>query len=153
YPLKDMRGTAIALLGFGALLLAVLLSGWFKSSGLPVNVLGPILSFQAGEMVVWLAIGGVFAGLLRILAYRSSYGRVLEILFVASAFVITLAAHRQGMIHRPFFIGDFALVRGIDPSSILMAIGCGAVLSLAALLVMENNHRRLPYHFTVLGLL
>ena len=57
------------------------------------------------------------------------------------------------MIHRPFFIGDFALVRGIDPSSILMTMGCAAVLSLAALLIIENNQRRLPYHFAVLGML
>jgi len=57
------------------------------------------------------------------------------------------------MIHRPFFIGDFALTRGIDPSSILMAFGCVAVLSLAALLMIEHNHRRLPYHFAVLGAL
>ena len=34
-----------------------------------------------------------------------------------------------------------------------MAFGCAAVLSLSALLMMENNQKRLPYHFTVLGLL
>jgi hypothetical protein len=57
------------------------------------------------------------------------------------------------MIHRPYFVGDYALIRGIDPASILMAMGCGAVLCLAALLMMEQNQRRLPYHFAILGLL
>jgi transglutaminase-like putative cysteine protease len=78
---------------------------------------------------------------------------VVEILFVAAAVVVTLAAHRNGMIHRPFFIGDFALVRGIDPSNILLLFGCAAVLSLSALLIIENHQRRLPYHFTIIALL
>ncbi len=152
-PLRDMRAAAIVLAAAVVLAVAIVLGNAFKQSSLPVAVLGPMVSFEAGEVLLWLAAGAVLAALLRVLAVRSSYGRVLEILFVASAFVITLAAHRQGMIHRPFLIGDFALVRGIDPSSILMAIGCGAVLALSALLVMEGNHRRLPYHFAVLGLL
>ncbi len=87
------------------------------------------------------------------MSLRYSWGAVLEIVFVATAFIITLSAHRNGMIHRPYFIGDFALIRGLDPSAILMAMGCGAVLCLAALLMMENNHRRLPWHFAVLGML
>jgi len=90
---------------------------------------------------------------LRTCAHRMGFGAILEIVFVASAFVITLAAHRNGMIHRPFLIGDFALVRGIDPAAILMGIGCAAVLLLSALLINENNRRRLPYHLAVLGLL
>ena len=110
-------------------------------------------SFNTGEFIKFFAISASLTVCLRVLAQRTSYGAVIEILFVATAFVITLSAHRNGMIHRPFVIGDYALTRGIDPSSILMAFGCGAVLSLAALLMIENNHRRLPYHFTVLGLL
>jgi len=153
YPLRDMRLPAIAMSALLILVAAVLLSNTLKQSQLLVSILGPMLSFEAGEVILWLSIAALSAALMRTLAYRSSYGRVVEILFVACAFVITLSAHRQGMIHRPFFIGDFALVRGIDPSSILLAIGCAAVLSMAALLVMEKNHRRLPYHFMVLGLL
>ena len=57
------------------------------------------------------------------------------------------------MIHRPFLIGDFALIRGLNPSSILMALGCGAVVSLSTLLMVEKNQKRLPYHFGMLGIL
>ncbi len=153
YPLREMRGAAILLAGVMLLAAGFLLSNAFKQSALLAGLLGPMLSFEAGEVVLWLVFSLVLAGLIRVLAYRSNFGLILEILFVAFAFVVTLSAHRMGMIHRPFFLGDYALVRGIDPSSILMAIGCVAVLSLAALLIMENNHRRLPYHFSVLGLL
>ena len=112
-----------------------------------------ITSFTLSEGIKWFAISSSLTLILRILAQRTSYGSIVEILFVAAAFVITLAAHRNGMIHRPFLIGDFALIRGFNPSSILMALGCGAVVSLSALLMVEKNQKRLPYHFGMLGIL
>ena len=112
-----------------------------------------ITSFTLSEAIKWFAISSSLTLILRILAQRTSYGSIVEILFVAAAFVITLAAHRNGMIHRPFLIGDFALIRGLNPSSILMALGCGAVVSLSTLLMVEKNQKRLPYHFGMLGIL
>ena len=112
-----------------------------------------ITSFTLSEAIKWFAISSSLTLILRILAQRTSYGSIVEILFVAAAFVVTLAAHRNGMIHRPFLIGDFALIRGLNPSSILMALGCGAVVSLSTLLMVEKNQKRLPYHFGMLGIL
>lgn len=136
-----------------AVALSVPVSASFTTSELLVSLLGPMPSYQTGQMVFWLVLAGSTGLILRLLARRYNWGSLPELLFVASAFVITLAAHQRGMIDRPYFIGDFALIRGIDPSTILMAIGVSAVLALAILLIMENNHRRLPYHFSVLALL
>ena len=152
-PLKRLRTFTINLMSLSFLLMGLLLASLVTSTVLLSNLTSPMFSFNTGEFIKWFAISASLTVCLRVLAQRTSYGAVIEILFVAIAFVITLSAHRNGMIHRPFLIGDYALIRGIDPSSILMAFGCGAVLSLAALLMIENNHRRLPYHFTVLGLL
>jgi transglutaminase-like putative cysteine protease len=148
-----LRTTLVFLLVFLAVALSVLIAESFTSSDLAVSLLGPMASYQAGQMVLWLSLAASTGLILRLLARRYGWGSLPELLFVASAFVITLSAHQRGMIDRPYFIGDFALIRGIDPSSILMAIGVCAVLSLAILLIMENNHRRLPYHFSVLALL
>lgn len=146
--------TPVLLAGLASGLAIALLIGQLLVNSAPVAAtLTPLVSYQAGEFVKWLSISAVLAASLRLLAIRFSWGAVLEIVFVATAFVLTLSAHRNGMIHRPYFIGDFALMRGIDPSAILLAMGCGAVLCLAALLMMENNHRRLPWHFAVLGML
>ena len=112
--------------------------------------LSPIITYQFGEIVRWFAISFACSLFLRTLATRQVYGPILEILFVAAAFVFTLAAHRNGMIHRPFFIGDFAQIRGIDPSAILLTIGCAAVLTLSSLLVLEQSAKRLFYHFSTL---
>lgn len=152
-PLRKLRLGIIALAAIVVLGLGVALSAALTSSITLANLMGPLAAYETGEALQWFIFSASLSSLLRAIAQRTDFGRVLEILFVATAFVLTLSAHRQGMIHRPFFIGDFALTRGIDPSSILMAFGCVAVLSLAALLMIEHNHRRLPYHFAVLGLL
>lgn len=152
-PMARLRTGTIVLMSLGFLLLGLLLATLATTSSLLSNISSAMFSFNTGEFIKWFTISASLTVSLRALAQRTSYGAVVEIIFVATAFVITLSAHRNGMIHRPFIIGDYALTRGIDPSSILMAFGCGAVLSLAALLMIENNHRRLPYHFTVLGLL
>jgi len=152
-PLRRVRQSMINLFVALAIITAILLSSALTRSFAVGQMMSPMFSFQLGQVIMWLVAAAAFTTLLRSLAERSMSGKVLEILFVAAAFVIALAAHQQGMIHRPYFIGDFALIRGIDPSSILMAIGCVAVLGLAALLMMEKNHRRLPYHFTALALL
>lgn len=152
-PLNRLRTFTISTMSISMLLLGLLLASVVTNTTLLSNAVSPMFSFNTGEFIKWFAISASLTVYLRVLAQRTSFGAVVEILFVATAFVITLSAHRNGMIHRPFIIGDYALTRGIDPSSILMAFGCGAVLSLAALLMIENNHRRLPYHFTVLGLL
>ena len=152
-PLSQYRsGVLLAAMGL-LLFLGLSLSQFTVASSILASLLSPLVSYHIGEFIKWLFISALITSALRTCALRFSWGAVLEILFVATAFIITLSAHRNGMIHRPYFIGDFALMRGIDPSAILMAMGCGAVLCLAALLMMENNHRRLPWHFGVLGML
>ena len=152
-PLVQLRLLSIVLACVAVLGLGLILATVITNTGLLANLVSPIFAFNASEFIKWFAISFSLTVLLRALAHRTSFGAVVEIFFVASAFVITLSAHRNGMIHRPFLIGDFALIRGIDPATILMALGSGAVLSLAALLMLENNQKRLPYHFAVLGLL
>ncbi len=152
-PLDKLRTFSINSISLGFLLSGLFLASLVTRTTFLANLVSPMFSFTSGEFIKWLSISASVTLSLRVVAQRTSFGAVLEILFVATAFVITLSAHRNGMIHRPFVIGDYALTRGIDPSSILLAFGCGAVLSLAALLMIESNQRRLPYHFTVLGLL
>ncbi|MCG8413391.1 MAG: transglutaminase-like domain-containing protein [Pseudomonadales bacterium] len=152
-PLKHFQTYSLLAALFVTGLIGVSIAAVLVDSSLIANVLSPITAFNSSEFVAWLSLSFAITCSLRVLAHRTSYGAVIEIVFVAAAFIVTLAAHRNGMIHRPFFIGDFALIRGIDPATILMAFGCGAVLALAALLMMESNQRRLPYHFAVLGLL
>lgn len=148
-----LRTTSLLAFCLGLFLSGVLLSQFLVNTSAIAALLSPVTAFNIAEAVKWFAAAFALSAALRLLASRTSVGAVIEILFVAGAFVVTLAAHRNGMIHRPFFIGDFALTRGIDPSTILLAFGCLAVVSLCALLMAEQHQRRLPYHFAMLGLL
>lgn len=152
-PLTQLRTPVVLVLTLAGLIIGLVLSQLLAATNLLAELLGPIAAFNSSEAVKWFSLAVASAWILRTLAKRTGYGAILEILFVAVAFVITLAAHRNGMINRPFLLGDFAITRGIDPSTMLLAFGCGGVLALSALLMVEQNQRRLPYHFIVLGLL
>jgi len=151
--ITGMRSSALLSATLLLLFLGLTVASRLSYSTVAANFLGPISAYSSSEFVRWFSIAFSSSWALRILADRFSFGGIIEILFVAIAIVITLAAHRNGMINRPFLLGDFAITRGIDPSTILLVFGCTAVLALSALLIVEQNLRRLPYHFLVLGLL
>ncbi len=152
-PLKHLR-TPVILIAAALLALAGMIAGSLITGSSPVaSLFGPVAAFHLAEGVKWLCFSFALTGAVRVLAVRSSAGGIIEVLLVATGFVIILSAHRNGMINRPFFLGDFALSRGLDPATILLVLGCGAVLCLSALLLVEENRRRLPYHFALFGLL
>ncbi|MDC1512462.1 hypothetical protein N8575_11075, partial [Gammaproteobacteria bacterium] len=87
---------------------------------------------------------------LHLLSQRGAVGRIGELLFIACAVVFTLTAHRNGMIDRPFLLGDFALIRGYDPAYLLMTIGAVCLLLLTAINLQESSKGRVLYHLLVL---
>ncbi|ALO45563.1 hypothetical protein PS2015_893 [Pseudohongiella spirulinae] len=133
--------------------LTALLSRLLVGNSIIAGSIGAMLAYQSGQLLFWAVLACCIGIVLRLYARRYSWGNVPELLFVTAAFVITLAAHQRGMIDRPYFIGDFALIRGIDPSYVLMGIGVAAVLTLTVLLMLEGGQHRLPYHFSVLAVL
>ncbi|MEQ8956252.1 MAG: hypothetical protein RL120_19140, partial [Gammaproteobacteria bacterium] len=107
----------VLLIALGFVLASTLVNTrWFSV------LLSPVTAFNVAEFIKWFCLACGLTAVLRLLAQRSSVGGIIEIAFVATAFVITLSAHRNGMIHRPFFIGDYAITRGIDPSIILLML-------------------------------
>jgi protein-glutamine gamma-glutamyltransferase len=60
---------------------------------------------------------------------------------------VSVAGHREGMVHRPLAISNWAWSRGIDPVLVLLLLGGLGSLLVAALLVSEERRRRLPLHF------
>ena len=114
-PLNQLRSLPLIGLAIGFALLGFALAVTITDANIVSTLFSPMLAFNAGESIKWFCLSASITLSLRVLAHRTSFGAVLEIVFVASAFIITLAAHRNGMIHRPFFIGDFALVRESIP--------------------------------------
>ena len=142
------------LLGRGKLRLAVLLPGAAIALGLclllarvitraelvaewvgpgTALMLSAILRFGAGAMFPVLA--------LRALAVRRPSMVALELFAVTSGLAALFAAHRGGVISRPFWLADWAWRAGVDPAHVLLAIGGAAVLLLAILMVAETGKR------------
>ncbi len=151
--LERLRAPAIMLAAALLAAMGMIAAGLITGSELVAALLGPVAAFQLAEGVKWLVLGFALAGAVRALAARGGAGAMIEVLLVAAGFVAVLSAHRNGMINRPFFLGDFALSRGLDPALILLLTGAGAVLCLSALLLAEENRRRLPWHIALFGLL
>ena len=136
-------------LGFALL---TLLSGLAVVHGLLASpalagVLGPVVLLHLSQGLEWWVLGGCFAFALRFAARRRPMLALLEVLVAAVAVVTSFAAHRDGMVHRPLSIGDWAWSRGIDPVHVFLVLGGLGTFLLAALLVREERRRRLPLHF------
>lgn len=114
------------------------------------KLFGPVATIQLSEWALWLAISGPAIFALRFAARRRPLMAVLEVVVVAFAVAASFAAHRDGMVHRPLAIGDWAWSRGIDPAYVFLILGGLGTLLLAALLVAEERKRRLPLHFGAL---
>jgi transglutaminase-like putative cysteine protease len=111
---------------------------------------GPVAVIYVSEAARWLFLVAPAVFALRFTASRRPAMEVLEVTAVAAAIVTGFAAHRDGMVHRPLEIGDWAWSRGIDPVLVFLAIGGVATLLLAALMVSEERRKRLPLHFSAL---
>lgn len=152
-----MARTRLRLVSAAAIALGLLMIGLggvhlLASSVVFAEALGPIAALHVLEILRWLILAGGGFAALRLLAARRPLWALGEAMVVAGALVLTLAAHRDGMVHRPHAIGDWAWSHGVDPVLPILLLGGGGVLLLAGLLVREQRKRRLPLHFAGLGL-
>jgi transglutaminase-like putative cysteine protease len=93
------------------------------------------------------------AAALRAVAVRRQVAVGLELAAVALAVPLSFVSHRDGVIARPLWLGDWAWGRGIDPAVALLVIGGAAVVLLSILLLAEGRSRRAPSAFLILALL
>lgn len=145
--LRLASALTMAALSFAA---GLLLARGLVSSVLVASVIGPVTALVLGEVLLWGVITSCFAFTLRLLAVRRPTLAILEVVAVAAATAAGFAAHRQGMVHRPLEIGDWAWSRGLDPALVFLVLGGLGTLLLAALMVRETRRRRLPLHFASL---
>ena len=146
--LRTLPGIALGLIvALTGMLLAGAVTRWLWVS----QLLGPLPARNLGEIVLWASLGGGVAFAVRLLSERLEALAVLELALVTGAVAVALAAHRGGMVHRPFGLADWAWSRGLDPLHVLLWIG-GLTSFVAALFVFRDPRRqRWPVH--VLGLL
>ncbi|MDJ0847375.1 MAG: transglutaminase-like domain-containing protein [Myxococcota bacterium] len=114
--------------------------------------LGPSGAIHASEALLWLSATAPVVFALRFTARRYPVAGVVEAALVAGCFVSALAAHRNGLVTRPFLLGDWSFELGVDPTVVLVALGGLATLLISALLVAEDRAGRTGVHLSVLAI-
>lgn len=144
---SHLRTASGLLLAAAAALAGIAFARGLVGSEWLAGALGPIRTLHVGEAVLWLSALAPLTFGLRLVARRRPTLAVLEVVMVAAATAAGFAAHRDGMVHRPLALGDWAWSRGIDPAVLFLVLGGIATFAMAALLVQEGRARRLPLHF------
>ncbi|MCP3957620.1 MAG: transglutaminase domain-containing protein [bacterium] len=116
------------------------------------GLLGSVPTLHLSEALLWLFLVAPTVFALRFLAARRPLWAVAEVLAICLAIATGFAAHRDGMVHRPLTIGDWAWSRGIDPVLIFLVLGGATAFLLASFLLSEERKRRIPLHMSALFL-
>ncbi len=129
---------------FGFATLAV---GWFAAKMLLASsafalALTPEAAIHVGEMLRWSTTALGACVILRATALRFRVALAVEGSVAVAAVVSTVAAHRDGMIVRPFSFADWFWQQGLDPVVAFLGVGIGASLLLAGLLLHGRSRSR-----------
>ncbi|MEL7372339.1 MAG: hypothetical protein AAFN74_25665, partial [Myxococcota bacterium] len=134
------------------------LGGWLVSRSLLTTsmfaaAVTPEVAIQAAEMVRWSTTALGACVILRGMALRLRVALAVEGTVAVAAVVSTVAAHRDGMIARPLEVSDWFWRQGMDPVVAFLAVGIGAGILLAGLLLHGRSRRRAIIQLAVVLLL
>jgi len=139
---------ALGLVALAALAHAVVVDG----DAVP-RWLGPTSALEVATAIE-LGLGGLgLSTLLRAAAVRAPPLIALEVVLSGAALAALVSAHRDGAIHRPHELADWAYARGQDPATLLVWLGAAGTLVLVVLLLGERRARRAPLHLGAVVLL
>ena len=149
---RQLRLGSVLTLAAAVLAIGVWGARLLVGSSVIARVLGPVPTIHLSEAALWLFLTAPVVFALRFLSARRPLWAVAEVLAVCLAFAAAFAPHREGMVHRPLSIGDWAWSRGIDPVLIFLLLGGSTAFLLAAFLLSEDRKRRIPLHMSALVL-
>ena len=111
------------------------------SLGLTSSIFGAQNAFVGSQSMIWLAQAFFSVAFLRFLSGRVPSLVSLEVFTVAMMLVSPLAAHRQGFIHRPYFLVDPLWSHNQDPVPVFLTIGAAAAILLVLLSLGRRTKR------------
>lgn len=148
-----LRTSAIVL---GALVLIAMLA-WLRSSltegSLLAAALGPVgaLRFVGAVTALWVA--AISSATMRACSTRRALFSLFELLLVALAFAQLFLPHRHGAINRPFYLADWIIALGWDPTWLFLFMGGMATAFGLVLLLREQRFGRAVFNLGIIGLL
>lgn len=117
---------------------------------------GPLSAEAAVALRDLLFLGGLAgagAAVVGLLVARHPWLRLLPAALVVFSLAHRLAAHRDGAIHRPLPLADFAWMQGLHPGLVLALLGAAVGVVGALLLYRPGSARRAPLHGLAIAVL
>jgi len=140
----------------GAVLLITTIA-WFRSAltqgSALAAALGPVGALRFASMLTALSVAAVSSAAMRACSTRRAIFAVLELLLVAVAFAQLFIPHRHGAINRPFYLADWIIALGWDPTWLFLFMGGTATAFGLVLLLQEQRFGRAVLNLGVIALL
>jgi len=130
---------------------------WFRSSlthsSALAAALGPVGALRFASTLTALLIAVISSAAMRACSTRRPIFAVFELLLVAVAFAQLLVPHRHGAINRPFYLADWIIALGWDPTWLFLFMGGTATVFGLVLLLQEQRFGRAVLNLGVIALL
>ncbi len=146
--------TSVVVLGAAVAIGLVVWLRWALTGGSALAaVIGPINAMRASAILTALLCSTILSTALRTASSRRAIFAVLELLLVAVAFTQLFIPHRDGAINRPFYLADWIIALGWDPTWLFLFMGGTATVFGLVLLLQEQRFGRALFNLGVVGLL
>ena len=139
---------AILLIAMVALLRSSLTHGSMLAA-----TLGPVGALRFAGTLTALLVAAIGSAAMRAGSTRRAIVAVFELLLVAVAFAQLFIPHRHGAINRPFYLADWIIALGWDPTWLFLFMGGTATVFGLVLLLREQRFGRAVLNLGVVALL
>ncbi|MEM7138530.1 MAG: transglutaminase-like domain-containing protein [Myxococcota bacterium] len=138
------RVRSSAVLGLAVLGLALLVAlRWGLTGGSAfASAFGPLGAMRAATVLMSGVGAAIASTAIRTWSRRRAVFALFELLLVAVAFAQLFVPHRHGAINRPFYLADWIIALGWDPTWLFLLVGGGATLLGLLLLLREQRFAR-----------
>ncbi|MCZ6806054.1 MAG: transglutaminase-like domain-containing protein [Deltaproteobacteria bacterium] len=145
-----------SVVAFGAIVAVVFVVWlrWALTGGSTLAALiGPVGAMRASAVLTAFLCPVIVSATLRTSSSRRAIFAVLELLLVAVAFTQLFIPHRDGAINRPFYLADWIIALGWDPTWLFLFMGGTVTVFGLVLLLQEQRFGRALLNLGVVGLL
>lgn len=140
----------------GAAVLIVLVAGLRSSltdGSALAGVVGPVSALRVATTLTAFLSSTIVSATMRACSKRRALFAVFELLLVVVAFAQLLIPHRHGAINRPFYLADWIIALGWDPTWLFLFMGGTATVLGLVLLLREQRFGRAVLNLGIIGIL
>ena len=148
-----LRASAIVVAAVLLVAIVAALRSSLTHGSMLAAALGPIGALRLAGMLTALLVPAITSTAMRAGSTRKPIFAVFELLLVAVAFAQLFVPHRHGAINRPFYLADWIIALGWDPTWLFLFMGGTATVFGLVLLLREQRFGRAVLNLGVVALL